>query len=110
LKELEIREVLVQFSSCDSRWAQRVCRLGRHRLPQADEESACRENEHGTSITGTYLETGTGHEASVLESVMMMMMMMMMIMIMRKRRRRGKGHFSSPKACAPSPGATKPPI
>jgi hypothetical protein len=33
----------------------------------------------------TYIETGTGHEASVLEGVMMMMMMMR-----RRMRRRGR--------------------
>jgi hypothetical protein len=73
------------MSSCDSRWVQRVTRPGgqKQTATDCDEESAGRENEHCTSITETYIETGTGHKASVLESVMMMMMMMM------RGRRRG---------------------
>jgi hypothetical protein len=42
--------------------------------------------------------------------MMMMMMMMMMMRRRRRRRRRGKGYFSSPKACTPSPGPTKPSV
>jgi len=99
---LKYEQFLVQFSSCDSRWVQRVSRLGRHTAcRRLWEGSAGRENEHSASITETYIETGTGHEASVLESVMMMMM---------RRRRRGKGYFSSPKSCTPSPAPTEPHI
>jgi len=84
LRETGARTVLVQISSCGSRWVQRVSRLGRHRLPQ----TVVKNQPAGKSNTVRPLqrlqdcpiENGTGHEASVLECVMM-------IMMMRRRRR-----------------------
>jgi len=63
--------VLVDCADTDCR--RLCCRISR------------RQNEHCTSITETFIETGTGYKASVLESVMMRMMMMR-----RRRTRRGR--------------------